>query len=174
MRVSLVHHRAGAGLRFGHGRQGTMPLRAWGMRGRITCDVQRSRTRRWSHSSCPSSASSSKRGIASSTVLGIPDVLWVASGPFGVKYFAANADHVVQTVVTTDNHPSDNKSRMLKSVEHHLYWLECERKGQGHGNISECQRDRSARSWLSQVCNGLYCIFCQCIMVTRIPCTFQI
>lgn len=174
MGVSLVHRRAGAGPRSGHGWQGTMPLRAWGMRGRITCDVQRRRTRRWSHSSCPSSASSSKRGIASSTVLGIPDVLWVASGPFGVQYFAANADHLVQTVVTTDNHPSDIKSRMLKSVDHHLYRLEYESGGQGQWNVSECQRDRSARSWLSQVCNSLYCTFCQCIMVTRIPYTFQI
>lgn len=107
MRVSLVHHRAGAGLRFAHGRQGTMRLRAVGMRDKITCDIQRSRTRRWSHLSCPSLVSSSKRGIASSTVLGIIDVLWVASGPFGVHYFAANADHLVQTVVTTDNYPSD-------------------------------------------------------------------
>lgn len=66
------------------------------MRGRITCDVQR----RWTHSSCPLSASSGKRGIDSSIVVGIPDVLWLASVAFGVQYLVENGDHFVRTVVT--------------------------------------------------------------------------
>lgn len=69
---------------------------AWGMRGKITCDIQR----RWTPSSCPSTTSSGKRGIDSSTGVGIRDVLGLARVPFGVPYLVEYGEQLVRTVVT--------------------------------------------------------------------------